>query len=478
MRQLLCSALFFFISHLALLGQNLVSSQFLNDYTSGELFSTFGIPARGGIKLYKLQYTTLDAKGLLDTASGLVVIPISNNTSFPLVCHQHGTIDNRERVPSAELDHFGELYLGSEGYVVSSADFIGCGDSRGYHPYLDAATEASAGIDLLRAVRIFCDQERVVLDSRLFVTGYSQGGHAAMAAFKALESVHSDEFTVTAAVLMSGPYDITGTTRDFMLNETAYGFPSYLAHTVRGYKEVNNNFYEQLTDIFKPKYAEVIGRFQHQPDFGLSALNDTLISILTKEFGQPISKFMIQDAVIEAFEKRDTNNIFYRTLLNNNLYNWVPKAPTRLYYCEADEQVPYTNAIVADSVMNSLGAKDVSSLSLGRTLNHFGCAIPAYLNASTFFRGFQPVATQPKVEGNKGIRIAPNPVDQEIFLSSTEVLSNFVPSTYKILDGVGKIVQTGQLLDNVIGVNDLDAGVYFLTLTHQQSVSVIKFIKL
>jgi hypothetical protein len=128
--------------------------------------------------------------------------------------------------------------------------------------------------------------------------------------------------------------------------------------------------------------------------------------------------------------------------------------------------------------MNSLGAKDVSSLSLGRTLNHFGCAIPAYLNASTFFRGFQPVATQPKVEGNKGISIAPNPVDQEIFLSSTEVLSNFVPSTYKILDGVGKIVQTGQLLDNVIGVNDLDAGVYFLTLTHQQSVSVIKFIKL
>lgn len=475
MQRFLLLGLFFVVYLVSLNGQDLVSSQFVNRYTSAQLFSTFGIPARSGVELYKLQYTTLDAEGLLDTASGLVVIPMTTGP-FPLLCHQHGTIDHRDQVPSAEQSHFGELYLGSEGFLVSSADFIGCGDSRGYHPYLHAATEASAAIDLLRAVRTFTTQQGIVLDSRLFVTGYSQGGHAGMAAFQQLEQDFSDKFQVTAAVLMSGPYDVTGTMRGLILSETAYDFPGYLGHIAKGYKQVDNELYNELTDIFKPRYAAVIERFEHLSDFGLFAMNDTLVAMLTEEFGASIGRFMVQDSVVAAFERSDTSNNLYAALEDNNLFNWIPKAPTRLYYCEADEQVPFTNAVTTDSIMNALGAQDVASLSLGRTLDHFGCAIPAYLNASTFFKGFRTVSTQPKIEEQR-IRIYPNPATDYLTVATTDLEMANALTSYKIFDQLGRLLDAGTLQDKPINIQALKSGIYLLTLTQQNQVATVKFIK-
>ncbi|MBO0155283.1 hypothetical protein J0688_25075, partial [Vibrio parahaemolyticus] len=44
--------------------------------------------------------------------------------------------------------------------------------------------------------------------SHLFITGYSQGGHVAMATHKVIERDYAREFTVTASGPMSGPYNL------------------------------------------------------------------------------------------------------------------------------------------------------------------------------------------------------------------------------------------------------------------------------
>lgn len=341
----------FTIASLLTYAQNevLVKSELINKVTQAQLVF-LGLPAENDIDLYKVWYNTEGVDGEADVASGLVVIPVKDDPAA-LLCYQHGTTSPRDAVPSNEVGHFGELFLGSVGYVVSSADYLGMGESKGFHPYLHADTEASAAIDLLRATRTLCEELKVDLNDQLFVTGYSQGGHAAMAAFRALELEHKEEFQVTAAAPMSGPYNVTGTMLNSILNEEEYLFPGYLVYIARGYQEVYGDVYESLSDIFKPQYAEIMEKFDNRPAYTLEQLHQELIALLKEEHGASIPKFMFQDEIIQAVIDNDESNRVIQAMRDNDLYEWVPEAPTRLYYCEADEQVPFENAIFTDSIM-------------------------------------------------------------------------------------------------------------------------------
>ena len=102
---------------------------------------------------------------------------------FPLCSYQHGTITERYEVPSFEG---GELFLGivfaPGGYVVCMPDYLGLGLGEGLHPYCHAKSEATATVDMLRATRQVCDEQDIHLNDQTFLFGYSQGGHATMAA--------------------------------------------------------------------------------------------------------------------------------------------------------------------------------------------------------------------------------------------------------------------------------------------------------
>ncbi|MEM6700835.1 MAG: lipase family protein, partial [Bacteroidota bacterium] len=384
----------------------LVKSENINSITQAQLVF-FGLPAENDVDLYKVWYNTLGVDGEADVASGLVVVPKLDQAA-PLLCFQHGTASPRDAVPSNEVGNFGELFLGSVGYVVSSADYLGMGESKGFHPYLHAETEASAAIDLLRATRELCEELKVELDEQLFVTGYSQGGHAAMAAFQVLERDHKDEFPVTAAAPMSGPYNVTGTMLASILNEEEYFFPGYLVYIARGYQEVYGDVYEDLSDIFKPQYAEIMEQFDNRPEYTLDQLHNELNALLKEEHGAAIPKFMFQDELIQAVIDGDESNRVIQVMRDNDLYDWIPEAPMRLYYCEADEQVPFENSIFTDSVMTANGATNVTALSMGEDLDHFGCAIPAFLDANEFFKSFLPTSTK-QIEENLDFMIFPNP---------------------------------------------------------------------
>src|ERR1051326_8920384 len=109
------------------------------------------------------------------------------------------------------MDLHSELVVGlafaTSGYAVAMPDYLGLGDSPGLHPYHHARSEATASVDMLRAARAFCAANGFQLNGRLFLAGYSQGGHATMALLRELETWHMNEFTVTACAPMAGAYD-------------------------------------------------------------------------------------------------------------------------------------------------------------------------------------------------------------------------------------------------------------------------------
>ncbi|MEM1124321.1 MAG: hypothetical protein AAGJ18_28040, partial [Bacteroidota bacterium] len=69
---LLCLANFLF-------GQKIVSAELQESLTQEELSDRLALfPAQFGVDAYKILYETADTDGTIDTASGLVVLPIKS----------------------------------------------------------------------------------------------------------------------------------------------------------------------------------------------------------------------------------------------------------------------------------------------------------------------------------------------------------------------------------------------------------------
>ncbi|MCV4783930.1 hypothetical protein OFM36_31320, partial [Escherichia coli] len=67
--------------------------------------------------------------------------------------------------------------------------------------------------DMIRPAREVARRNRLAIGDSLFVTGYSEGGGVAMGQTRLLEQ---SGIPVTASAPAAGPYDLSGTTLDFM----------------------------------------------------------------------------------------------------------------------------------------------------------------------------------------------------------------------------------------------------------------------
>jgi len=440
--------------------QELVSSAFLGSKSKADLTAEFGINIfKNGVDYYKLTYTTLDVHGVQDTASGLLAIPDVLSKVYPLLVYQHGTVASKDNVPSnLEADWEITVIYAGVGYVSLTPDYLGLGESRGFHPYMHAASEASAAVDMMRAAKEFAANNDVFINEQVFVSGYSQGGHAAMALFRELETNLSDEFEVTAATPMSGPYSISGVMRDLILREEEYFTPSYLPNTMLSYQTVYDNIFNNLEDLFKPAYVPAIDDY-FNGTIDLLDLNTQLIDKLIENEGASIPIFMFQDDVINSV-KNDPNDPINVDLRDNDVFDWTPQAPTRMYYCGADEQVPFENSILADSVMNANGAPDVGAFNLNPNASHFGCVLPAISTGIFFFSIFQRIdqaTATVETSAPAPFQIFPNPVQNNLFVKEIPaegelLLYDLNGRTYSSLH-----LQKG---DNELDVAALPTGLY------------------
>ena len=179
-----------------------------------------------GANTYKVTYETSDLDGETVIVSGLLALPEDLTKVHPLLCYQHGTAGTKEGVPSRlESDGLISIAMAAKGYVSVATDYLGLGDHDAVHPYMHAASEAWTAVDMMRAVREYAAENEIYINDQVFVTGYSQGGHAAMALHGHLEGNLSDEFEVTAAAPMSGPYSVAEGMYDLIVSGDEYFFP-------------------------------------------------------------------------------------------------------------------------------------------------------------------------------------------------------------------------------------------------------------
>lgn len=367
--------------------QQIISIDFLRSFTTDQIDSTFtangipsfAVPITYAVNAYKITYNTVSYDGTTPTfATGALLVPQGAPCKMPLISYQHGTTTYRYGVSSYLT---GEIVIGlaeaTDGYTIAMPDYLGLGDSPGIHPYIHAASEATASLDMLRATREAQDSLDFALNGQLFLVGYSQGGHATMALHRLIETDFPDEFIVTASAPMSGPYDVSGVQADVIVNDSVYSQPGYLPYILQSYNTVYNLFVD-YSDVFQSPYDVTLPPLL-DGTHGMGELNAAMPAIP--------NQIMIPE-VLDSFINNQ-NHYFRVALRDNDVYDWTPVAPLKMFYCEADDEVYYRNAFVAYDKFIENGATSVEMMSAGENFGHFECAFYALSGGKTWFDTFR-----------------------------------------------------------------------------------------
>ena len=148
------------------------------------------------VKVIKIEYQTTDSKSVLKRASGAIMVPITSEV-LPILSINHGTIVKRTQVasegPMNSVEGVGGLITASLGYLTCVPDYLGYGVSKEIHPYVHAKSLSISIIDMIRATIHYSHAEEINISDQLYLTGYSEGGYATLAAQKEIEEEHNSE---------------------------------------------------------------------------------------------------------------------------------------------------------------------------------------------------------------------------------------------------------------------------------------------
>lgn len=407
-RLLLIAAIFLFITG-DISAQRLIRSTDSGVITAenadkklGEVFKAFEYqrPTQN-IHLRKLLYTTTDEFGKTANVSGLLAMP-ENGSAKGLVVYMHGTIWDRNAAPSRvspKLQDNSSLYavlaLTSAGYAVAAPDYLGLGDHAGVHPYPLNIINARSGVDIIVPARTAANKNGYNISPQLFVTGYSEGGGTAMALTKLLEEQQGSMYRVTASAPASGPYDLSGVTREFLLEDVSGEdviIRAYLlGYSISYFKKAHGI---KTDDYFSKIMAMTVNSAFHDGRADKNIL--VRLAVAGKLTGGTRSvDRLLNKRFVTALENIDTNDIVIRTLQENNVYDWAPRTPMLLINLTTDKVVDPRNTDVAVNAMRKRGVgRDIlRHLEITNpNYDHGTVAIEAMFHTINFFdRGFSAV---------------------------------------------------------------------------------------
>ncbi|MBB6369741.1 T9SS type A sorting domain-containing protein [Chryseobacterium shigense] len=339
-----------------------------------------------GLKGYKITYYTKNEKNALVKATGLIMYP---NVDFKLstVISDHPTTDSRQNVPSnlKGIFWFGfvmELSYALNGYVVMAPDYVGMGTGDGVHPYVNSLTEGGATVDFVKAANTVLAQLNVKRYDEYFLTGYSQGGHAAMSTLKYLSTNNPNNLKIKYAFMGDGPYDLSGVTlNEGFLQTTVYPATAFLGYILNSCQSAGYNIYtNNVSEVISSDYLAAYDNHVAQDNGGILW-----------------GPFIWRNMFTPSFVTNLTNNQNANTrkcLKANNVSDWYNKTPTTMGTSTIDLIVPPNNTYNTVNAQRAhypwydLNKYNINSLSWG-PLGHVGGPVPYVLAANAKFNSLR-----------------------------------------------------------------------------------------
>jgi pimeloyl-ACP methyl ester carboxylesterase len=344
----------------------ITKKQMMTGVVNGVVTQLAGKP-KCDVTLYAVRYDTIGVKGEAADASAAFMVPgkTCGTGPFPLIGYAHGTNIAKNQLitdpstsnpnwtaPDQNPTTVAAIYA-AHGYAVAATDYLGLGESTyPFHPYLHVASEATAVIDALRAIRLAAKSLNVPLraGTGVFLSGHSQGGQVAVGTQRAIESgAYKGEFSVLVDAASSGPYALSQTFQD-AVRSPSQDAPLLAAYTLTGYQKVYGNLYAHPTEIFKNPYAAGIDNLLpvHTYAQANELLGKTLPLKLPALLQPAWAKTFLADAKNPARVAADDNSL---------LSGWRPIAPIDLCGGKRDPEVEFRNAIKAQLYFQSVHAR-------------------------------------------------------------------------------------------------------------------------
>lgn len=335
-----------------------------------------------GVKGYKIVYRSKDDLGNDINVSGLITVPVPTEQmlaafaqqgkpfSLSIVSDQHGTIFPDFEAPTTAASitkqpyGAGTLFSAVAGFMTLQPDYIGFGTSKGVpHPYLLEKSSANVVIDMIEAAVKFGNDAQLPLNGQIFLTGYSEGGYATLAAADEIEN-HYPDLHLQGVAPMSGPYDLNLIGMGVLSTDTM-ARPDFIGGIVYSY----SYYYDiTLTDIVNEPYATTLPTLYDAQHTGEQ---------IRAELTESVADFFVPTYRAD-FLTNPSNSL--RTLFaQNSVDDYTPIADTRLYYCGGDSVIP---PAVAQSAAQKMG---VEAIDLNDTLDHVPCAQAAYPAVAAWF---------------------------------------------------------------------------------------------
>ncbi len=296
--------------------------------------------AQCDVELRYVSYMTRDPGGAPASATAGVLVPSGSAPACtgerPVVLYAHGTtMTQTKNLAIVSSDSEGSLLMAmyaAQGFIVVAPNYLGYDrSSLGYHPWLHAEGQAVDMIDGLRAAKTHLAAASATRASaQLMITGYSQGGHVAMATHKVIERDHPAEFTVTAAGPMSGPYNLAKFI-DVVIGPgpVAAGATLFTPLLITSYQRAYGNIYTNLADVYQTPYVNAGDRLFPTDSpiadlIGQGKLPNDLT--FTQLFG---TGGLLTDGFRAAYP---TSNL-RAAAQANTLLGWTPKRPGTVALC-------------------------------------------------------------------------------------------------------------------------------------------------
>lgn len=291
-----------------------------------------------------LAYNSTDPHGNEVIASGTVTYPSDIDIKGVIVCN-HFSISKNSEAPSESMMTF-EAAFALLGYAVIQSDYIGFGATSDLtHPYCHLESSAIQGIDMLHASREHLESLNKIVDNKVIVVGYSQGGFSALAFQKMAETYYAGDILIDKVYSGAGPYDLYGTYQD-MIKSDYTGYPCSVPYLFIGL-DYGDNLDLDFSKLFKEPILSRYDELYNSKQYTLPEINKFLNTTSIKS--------MLHDDVYaqgnEELEK------LLESMKRNSLIDWTPKSEIVLYHSKDDTYVPYKNSVTAYESFKKQGCK-------------------------------------------------------------------------------------------------------------------------
>lgn len=342
--------------------------------------------AKCGVTVEKISYQTKGSGGEATNATAALMLPSGANPSCkgdrPVLLHAHGTaveksydftqVGNTENAAGVEATLIAANFA-AQGYIVVVPNYAGYDTSTlDYHPYLNAKQQSEEMVTALDTARTAIEQQQKannanhisVKDSgKLFLTGYSQGGHVAMATARLLEQQNRP---VTAIAPSSSPFALAAFGDAIFAGNVNLGSAQFAPLIAYSMQNIKKDIYRNPTEFFLTQYANTaipnavsfneLVKNGKMPANALFQKAPTGIEVIDKlppsslpfaSVGFDDSEYLIQNSFREAYltdaeanpdgllvangnglPAANPQNNLRKALKNNDLRGYIPTMPT------------------------------------------------------------------------------------------------------------------------------------------------------